>query len=661
MPTVDLTLPSVAAANAANETAGGAVQGIQYADAQHLAQAHLALLQKSEADRNALEQSEEQRRRDALARLDQQTQGENDFLGQAIGNMAGPAPTTSPAVVGPHTRDQADPSETAQVTSKFQEHARQVLDFSKNLSPTARNVYLGHFLPMLQGEHADEQYNAAVRAEVRSAEELMQTGGLQPDEQAVLQHGLQGLMAGTEDLKTYSAAKDDIVKAASRRFTRQTTLQAGTAFMQQMQQMGGMAIDPAALAKPYADWVARPNGTLDELKATLTPIAFGIKPQRVKIGGLDLPAPSNRPEDRGAYLSQVFPALNAQAQSDALAELAKDPEIAAALKDGTIGDPKAYTAKRDALVRSKAEGIAAQLGYSPDEVDQVADQYTSAQQQRATVKQYKALPPEFRNTQLPPDQAIQFFNEAKLVPKNAPQQQIDALRAKYGLQAPAQQQNARDPDGFPIDLSRPVIKNEDGSISTERTMTIEADGKFYNVPTIVGGKAYSMPEAEQLMRAGKNPPVSGPFDSEDAAIASAKRRSARIGELRPQESSGGTGASAPAKPSKSSAAADDSLKPKYITKPEYLYPGLQTGRTGGQTQDEAANVLRDMAKDTAKAKKFAEKGGVSSSPGRADRTGQDEYEMASGKLEQAISEYEKLYGDVPASLKKELDRLRGGK
>ena len=47
-----------------------------------------------------------------------------------------------------------------------------------------------------------------------------------------------------------------------------------------------------------------------------------------------------------------------------------------------------------------------------------------------------------------------------------------------------------------IDLiSRPVVRNPDNSISTERSITIEEDGKYINIPTIVKGRLASDEEA----------------------------------------------------------------------------------------------------------------------------------------------------------------------
>lgn len=85
--------------------------------------------------------------------------------------------------------------------------------------------------------------------------------------------------------------------------------------------------------------------------------------------------------------------------------------------------------------------------------------------------------------------------------------------------------------GRPIDLSRPRIDNADGSFSTERTITIEADGRHYNIPTIVGGRQRSEDEAIRLWEQGQNQEV-GVFRSQSEAEAAARARSERIGQVR---------------------------------------------------------------------------------------------------------------------------------
>lgn len=94
-----------------------------------------------------------------------------------------------------------------------------------------------------------------------------------------------------------------------------------------------------------------------------------------------------------------------------------------------------------------------------------------------------------------------------------------------------------DPDGFAIDITRPVLKNDDGSIATEETITVKGyelgrtdDHKFYNIPSIVGGQRVSKDEAifdaHQRINAGEVLPN---YETEGQAIEGAKARSKYLG------------------------------------------------------------------------------------------------------------------------------------
>ena len=57
-----------------------------------------------------------------------------------------------------------------------------------------------------------------------------------------------------------------------------------------------------------------------------------------------------------------------------------------------------------------------------------------------------------------------------------------------------------------IDLRiKKPIKNKDGSISTVRTIGIEADGMYINIPTVINGKVVSNKEAvDHYRKTGKH-------------------------------------------------------------------------------------------------------------------------------------------------------------
>jgi hypothetical protein len=85
---------------------------------------------------------------------------------------------------------------------------------------------------------------------------------------------------------------------------------------------------------------------------------------------------------------------------------------------------------------------------------------------------------------------------------------------------------------------RPIVKNEDGSVSTERTITVTDEringGKPTNIPTMFGGKQVSEEEAiERIARAGGKDPETGRplpgYNSIEEAVKAAKERSENLG------------------------------------------------------------------------------------------------------------------------------------
>lgn len=63
-------------------------------------------------------------------------------------------------------------------------------------------------------------------------------------------------------------------------------------------------------------------------------------------------------------------------------------------------------------------------------------------------------------------------------------------------------------------------------MSHEKSITIEADGKFYNIPTVIRGEEVSTDEAVKRFRKGRLKPLGGKsFSSEKEAVEAAKERS----------------------------------------------------------------------------------------------------------------------------------------
>jgi hypothetical protein len=71
---------------------------------------------------------------------------------------------------------------------------------------------------------------------------------------------------------------------------------------------------------------------------------------------------------------------------------------------------------------------------------------------------------------------------------------------------------------------KPVVPQTGGNISTEKTITIEMDGKHLVIPTIINGVSYSPDAAVQALRQGKNKPL-GVFNTPQEAQSFAEQRS----------------------------------------------------------------------------------------------------------------------------------------
>ncbi len=78
------------------------------------------------------------------------------------------------------------------------------------------------------------------------------------------------------------------------------------------------------------------------------------------------------------------------------------------------------------------------------------------------------------------------------------------------------------------------VVNLEGSVSSERTITVEIGGKYYNIPSLVNGKQLSKDEAVNLFKLGKIQAVDI-ADTLPEALKKAKERSNMLGQQVPAQ------------------------------------------------------------------------------------------------------------------------------
>lgn len=207
----------------------------------------------------------------------------------------------------------------------------------------------------------------------------------------------------------------------------------------------------------------------------------------------------------------------AKSSSDATLELLKEKIKSDAEKQALVTKSLAIdVAGVDAVERLRASGA------TPEEIDLAAGSLEA-------ISSMKDVPMKEK----------MFLNSSKTFESLQKEKIKSAMREKqFGSQMDQMiakiqelQGGALDSFGNSIDTTRQKIQNQDGSFSTEKTIGIEADGKFINIPTIVNGKELSKEDAITAFRMGINKPV-GVFASQEEADSAAKQRSSDIGTVR---------------------------------------------------------------------------------------------------------------------------------
>jgi len=80
---------------------------------------------------------------------------------------------------------------------------------------------------------------------------------------------------------------------------------------------------------------------------------------------------------------------------------------------------------------------------------------------------------------------------------------------------------------------RPIIKNDDGTFSTERLGTIKVNGKWINIPTMFDGREVSEDEAFEIMREnGFRDPETGKRPKQFSSRGKAEADAAKVSKAK---------------------------------------------------------------------------------------------------------------------------------
>ncbi len=82
-----------------------------------------------------------------------------------------------------------------------------------------------------------------------------------------------------------------------------------------------------------------------------------------------------------------------------------------------------------------------------------------------------------------------------------------------------------------------TVRNKNGTFSSERTATIEQDGVYYNIPTLINGEQLTLEEAKRKF-VERETKATGAYRTQEEAVRAARKRSAEFGVEMMQKLSG---------------------------------------------------------------------------------------------------------------------------
>lgn len=360
---IDVTLPGVAAGNAADTAAGGILKHQDTEFRRQMEREEHELLKRRQSMYEQAQAEEQAFRRRQLERIEQNAAGETAAYEQYL-KVRGAQFQPKPGVMSGHDgffgRSDASTSgrdEGTQLEEFLAGQRRNVLDYAAGMDPDAKRAFYAKHLPLLEEDEMEEREGVAARGAKRRLSEVLNSGFLDEEESAVAQQGLQGLMAGIEDSRSINAMLDALVPPAKERFKRQQNFQFGMSWaQQQIAEAAQGGVDVKGLHDALGDWIGSKDLDPKKLQAAILEKRYGLKLETFKIGKSEVP--------KNATIGQWRAVASAEADREVTDILSKDPYIAARLKEGgknALGAAE-YLEIRNGLKTALMRGYGAQAG-----------------------------------------------------------------------------------------------------------------------------------------------------------------------------------------------------------------------------------------------------------------------------------------------------------
>lgn len=468
MVSFDVTPGWVSAVNSGAEAAVGYDQAQSRQRGEQLARETFELAKKTAAEKNALEQQKIAQQQQLLdvGAADRAGQGkaleayagitgsqfkmpgEDDSNRSGNESFFGRSDASAPA---------SEEEEAAQLHKYLDEQRKNILAFAGNYPPDVRRAFLQHAIPLLGQDEQQERETVAQRWQLTHWKEALQSGLLDPEEQALAQEAIDGLSQGATSSTNSKQSLHILRNAVGTRTKRQMDTQFGMQWaQQQISEASQGGVDPSKLHKVFADWLTSDKRDPKELQRKMLDARYDLKPRTIKMGAAEVPHTLDVMSPQWSMIAE------SEADKEASQALAHDPVWAKKIKDGAVDEKEYAEAKADTR-KQIMRSYAARFGADPSQIDQLG--LTDDRAKRAAMKQAEQdIRAALKKAGIDPDKEVISDQQKKLE---------QGLRDRQGA-------FASPPNADPSDWDRSKLspdgndKNNDGVID-EKDLDSEPD------------------------------------------------------------------------------------------------------------------------------------------------------------------------------------------